>query len=55
MAYLGAMVFLFWLKVCIIQITSKVQNSDEYKYPSSKYKRIIKKGVLFKTVEYHER
>lgn len=46
----GFMILGFWLKA---MLRSAIEDTNTY--PSSKYKKVIKEGVLFTTVEYHER
>lgn len=43
--------FLSFLK----SINSAKKRSEERRELSEKYRKVIKEGVLFKTVEYHER
>lgn len=47
---------LFWciFLFTIIIMVSSIKNKNE-KYPSDKYKKVIKKGIFWDSIEYHER
>ena len=45
--------FLFFITV--ISIIRSVMNTPSRKYPSEKYRKVVKEGVFWDTVEYHER
>lgn len=46
---LGLLFFIVFLKAITSGRTSRTQ------YPSSKYKKVVKEGLLWDTTEYHER
>ena len=47
--------FCFLLFLAIRKIVSAIVNSPSHKYPSDRYRKVIKEGVFWDTVEYHER
>jgi hypothetical protein len=54
-SYPFAVFFLYLFCSLVIGTVRGIKNSDNYKYPSSKYKKSIKKGFFFDTIEYTER
>ncbi len=50
----------FWLSLGFIILIVKLcasgpQYSQSRKYPSSQYRRVVKEGIFFDSIEYHER
>lgn len=52
--YILANILLFMFFGTIMLIVSKYRGTEE-KYPSSRYKKVIKKGFFWDSIEYHER
>ena len=50
-----ALLGIFLLTVTVISVVKIISMSQRLKYPSSKYKKVVKKGILWDTTEYHER
>lgn len=51
-------IFLLFSGMILIAISSainNIKNSSKVKYPSDKYKRVIKEGLFWDNIEYHER
>ncbi len=48
---------LFWIifGIMIIMLKGSISNSRAVRYPSSKYRKVVKEGLLWDTYEYHER
>ena len=41
--------------IILLMLHSAAKNSQTTKYPSSKYRKVVKEGLLWNTYEYHER
>ena len=50
-----ALLGIFLVTIMVIGIVKLISSSESCKYPSSKYKKVVRKGVLWDTTEYHER
>ena len=46
---------IFLVTTAVISVVKIIASSERLKYPSSKYKKVVRKGVLWDTTEYHER
>jgi len=46
---------IFLVTIAVIGIVKLIASSESFKYPSSKYKKVVRKGVLWDTTEYHEK
>ncbi len=50
-----ALLGIFLVTITVVGIVKAISSSESCKYPSSKYKKVVRKGVLWDTTEYHER
>lgn len=49
-----ALLGIFLATIIVVGIVKAISSSDTCKYPPNKYKKVIKKGILWDTTEYHE-
>lgn len=52
--YVFSFIVLFYFIIMVIMMVYSFKNNKK-KYPSDKYKKVIKKGIFWDSVEYHER
>lgn len=52
--YVFSFIFCFFFIISVVLIVIVARNNKE-KYPSDKYRKVIKKGMFWDSVEYHER
>jgi len=50
-----ALLGIFLLSVTVVGVVNIISISQRLKYPSYKYKKVVRKGVLWDTTEYHEK
>ena len=50
-----ALLGIFLVTITVISVVKLIANSTPFKYPSSKYKKVVKEGIFWDTTEYHER
>lgn len=55
LSYLPYMLFIVSMTIMIAMILWCVHSAPRRKYPASTHKMVIKEGILWDTVEYHER
>jgi len=53
--YPFALIGITILILTIRSILTRIANSERRKYPSEKYRKVVKKGLFWDTTEYHER
>ena len=49
------LLIIFLVTTAVISVVKIMAISERLKYPSSRYKKVVRKGVLWDTTEYHER
>lgn len=53
--YVLAVPIWFFFLTALASIVSEHRTSKKTKYPSDRYRKVIKEGILWDDVEYHER